>query len=559
MILEEKCSIALAKFFTKLEKDIHKIIDEYWESDLGLFHLNKISDLITLRKQQYYDILFKYCKIQYDRSRKRTKRIYDRQLEQMSIKSDIAITTLSSLFNPDPAITYNLNNKIFVASHHTMNRVDNLVMDNLSQSYNDGLGIEEAKNRLTVKYNGLKGWEARRIARTEINSAQNDACYDMCNELGCEYIQWWTAQDERVRDGTKGSADHRKLHGKIVRMGTAFSNGLLYPGDREGSISEWINCRCTAIPYLMPLGMMAPPHLTEFTEDDLIPIPKFEMPTLEGALSGNYSIGIEQFNLPTLPIKNPHLASKISPIERGKNANVKYMWLDESDFKLLEYADGTKIEFNNDGATVYLKSVVIDDVKYEFLKEESYEFFKYQQYNITKEMGIRKLRFLQNYSNKYATAQGMKLNRCLRLGEKYKGPLAKEHKDFVELIKMSKIEKNVVSMRVQSSLHIDDALDKLYITEKAHFCSSTGTSIDDLTEVFVRFGHEKAGQHWEIITVIPEKSETNALFLGNALKTRRGQDWEYELNFAPNQSFKRLLVDEKNKIIIQTPVKEIPK
>lgn len=297
MILEEKCSIALARFFTKLEKDIHKIINKYWEFDLGYFHLNKISDLITLRKQEYYDILFKYCKIQYDKSRKRTKRIYDRQLEQMSIKSSISITTLSSLFKPDPAITYNLNNKIFTASHHTMNRVDNLVMNNLSNSYNEGLGIEEAKNNLTVKYNGLKGWEARRIARTEINSAQNDACFDMCSELGCEYIQWWTAQDERVRDGTKGSADHRKLHGKIVRIGTRFSNGLLYPGDREGSINEWINCRCTTIPFLIPLGKMVPPNLTEFTEDDLIDIPNWNTPTVKEILEGNYSTGFRTYGV----------------------------------------------------------------------------------------------------------------------------------------------------------------------------------------------------------------------------------------------------------------------
>lgn len=292
MILEKKCSQELGEFFRKLERDIHEIMTTYWDSELGLFHLNKVSDLITLRKQEYYDILFKYCKIQYDKSRKRTKRLFDNQLKQMSIKSDIQITTLSSLFQADPAITYNLNNKIFVASEHTLNRVDKLVMSNISQSYEEGLGIDEAKDRLTVKYNGLKTWEAARIARTELNSAQNDAAYDMCNELGCEYQQWWTAEDERVRDGRKGTADHRSLHGKIVRIGTRFSNGLLYPGDRQGSIKEWINCRCTLIPYILPLGKMVPPGLTEFTEDDLIDIPNWNTPTVKEVLSGDYSTEI---------------------------------------------------------------------------------------------------------------------------------------------------------------------------------------------------------------------------------------------------------------------------
>ena len=306
MILEKKCSKDLANFFRRLEKDIHKIINEYWDNELGLFHLNKISDLITLRKQEYYDILFKYCKIQYDRSRRRTERLFNQQLEQMSIKSDINITTLSSLFKPDPAIKYNLNNKIFVASEHTLNRVDKLVMTNLSESYEQGLGIEEAKNRLTVKYNGLKGWEAQRIARTEINSAQNDACFDMYDELGCEYHQWWTAQDERVRNGSKGTADHTILHGKIVRVGTKFSNGLMYPGDRTGSIKEWINCRCTTIPYLIPLGKMVPMGMTEFTEDDLIDIPNWNTPSLDDVLSGDYSTGIQEFkvNLAKPPIES---------------------------------------------------------------------------------------------------------------------------------------------------------------------------------------------------------------------------------------------------------------
>lgn len=40
----------------------------------------------------------------------------------------------------------------------------------------------------------------------------------------------------------------------------------------------------------MPLGMMAPP-MTEFTEDDLIPIPGWENISLDDALSGNYPGG----------------------------------------------------------------------------------------------------------------------------------------------------------------------------------------------------------------------------------------------------------------------------
>lgn len=283
MILEEECSREIADFFKRLESEIHRIMDEYWESELGLFHLNKVSDIIQESRQEYYDILFKYCQIQYLKGREATERRFYRQLEMISVKADVTITRLDDLFKPDPTIRYNLNNKVFQASTHTMDRVDSKVMKNISQSYNEGLGIDEAKRRLTVEYNGLKSWEAQRIARTEINSAQNDGAFDVYGELGVEYQQWWTAQDERVRQSPQ--ADHRVMHGKVVKVGTAFSNGLLYPGDRQGKISQWINCRCTTLPFLMPLGKMAPVGMAEFTEADLIDIPDFEMPRLEDLMN----------------------------------------------------------------------------------------------------------------------------------------------------------------------------------------------------------------------------------------------------------------------------------
>ena len=42
--------------------------------------------------------------------------------------------------------------------------------------------------------------------------------------------------------------------------------------DTSGDIEEWINCRCSNAPYVMPRGMMAPPGMEQFREEDLIPI-----------------------------------------------------------------------------------------------------------------------------------------------------------------------------------------------------------------------------------------------------------------------------------------------
>lgn len=548
MILEKQCSDELKNFFKKLERKIHKIIDEYWESELGLFHLNKVSDLIQNSKQEYYNILFKYCRIQYLRSRKTAEKRFQSQLQKISIKADISITRLEDLFRPDPTIRYNLNNKVFQASTHTMNRVDNLIMTNLSESYSDGVGIEEAKNRLTVKYSGLKGYEAERIARTEINGAQNDGAFDSYSELGNEYHQWWTAQDERVRNGDRGTANHRILHGKIVKVGSTFSNGLLYPGDRQGSVSEWINCRCTTVPFIMPLGKMAPPNMTEFTEDDLIDIPGWQTPDLPDLIPADSQTP-----------ENIHLKNRTNPITRGRNSRVEYMENSyDIDFKKIEYDDGTVIEFSQNGEeNTILKSVEIDGVKYEFLGDDSYDFFSYQMEDIIKN---NEMEFLEEYTNTYATSKGIKLNTSLRNGSKLDGTLAKNHKKFVSLINNSKIKDNTVSYRIQQEIYEDENIIKKVITSKSHYSTTTGATKQDMKEAFLNTNPEGEyinpddGEYWQIINVIPKKSDINALFIGNPIKNIRGYDWESELNFAPGQKFQRLLVDEENKIIIQTPV-----
>lgn len=157
----------------------------------------------------------------------------------------------------------------FTASQHTIDRITGDVMQNLADSYANGLGIDDAAEELRKVFQNMHNYELRRIARTEINSFQNEGAYLTERELGVRYHMWYTAQDERVR------GSHANMHGEIVRVGEPFSNGLYYPGDRSGgraTIKEWINCRCRTIPFLMPEGKMAPPGVRHFRESDLIEI-----------------------------------------------------------------------------------------------------------------------------------------------------------------------------------------------------------------------------------------------------------------------------------------------
>ena len=153
---------------------------------------------------------------------------------------------------------------VFEASQHTINRVVGNVMDNLANSFEEGLGIDSAAEELKKVFDAMQDYELRRVARTEINSFQNEGAYLTERELGIDYHMWYTAEDERVR------SEHVDVHGEIVPVGEPFSNGLYYPGDRSGDVKQWINCRCRLVPFIMPEGKMAPPGRTSFYERDLI-------------------------------------------------------------------------------------------------------------------------------------------------------------------------------------------------------------------------------------------------------------------------------------------------
>ncbi len=187
-----------------------------------------------------------------------------------SKNTTIIIDRGDDFFGIDKTTLEYIENKQFVASQRVMDRVNTTISENLSKSYNDGVGIDNAARNLRKEFNKLEGYEAKRIARTEINSAQNMGAFRAYADFDIQYHQWWSGQDNRVRDS------HVQLHGQIVQVDQTFENGLMYPGDMNGSIEEWINCRCTTVPYLMPLGFMAPPGVSYFYESDIIPIPGFE-------------------------------------------------------------------------------------------------------------------------------------------------------------------------------------------------------------------------------------------------------------------------------------------
>jgi uncharacterized protein with gpF-like domain len=53
--------------------------------------------------------------------------------------------------------------------------------------------------------------------------------------------EWISVNDRRRR------ASHAVLEGQVREVNEPFSNGLMFPGDPNGSADETINCRCNIV------------------------------------------------------------------------------------------------------------------------------------------------------------------------------------------------------------------------------------------------------------------------------------------------------------------------
>lgn len=177
-------------------------------------------------------------------------------------KQDLSKTIIDKAPKPTKATNTLLQTPI---KNQVINRINKEIKDILKTSETEGIGTKEVAAKLQKKFNQLKGYEAERIARTEINSANNKVAFnEIFNDDTVEYKQWITCGDDRVR------TSHIELDEQITRVGDPFSNGLQYPGDHSGKASEVINCRCTLIPYFLDWNKIPPNDATYFYEKDLV-------------------------------------------------------------------------------------------------------------------------------------------------------------------------------------------------------------------------------------------------------------------------------------------------
>ena len=232
------------KYWIEYEKILSHYVDE--AAKIGLIH---------------YDILLSASKAQADNF----QAVKAKQTVTTYLNNSLTSSETNQLWMPNPEVNRNLERYKFEASEKTKNRVTNEINEILAEGYREGWGPRAVADKIQQRFTELKTYEARRIAQTEINTTRNYVQYSQLQEDGMEYKIWHAAHDSRTRKS------HLEVDEEIVPINERFSNGLMYPGDKDGPIEEWVNCRCSHAAFIMPLGFTAP-DFWPFTESDLVKV-----------------------------------------------------------------------------------------------------------------------------------------------------------------------------------------------------------------------------------------------------------------------------------------------
>lgn len=154
-----------------------------------------------------------------------------------------SVNTPEKLFEivPNEKVMDFFENRLFVASEKTMNRVSDNIYNIISkESQQEGKHPYEIARTLKKEFNQLNTMESKRIARTEVLRARHQTQYDryLANET-VEFVRW----DVKVIDDNSRE-DHVEQADLITYLGNPFPNGQRYPYDENSEPGDYINCRC---------------------------------------------------------------------------------------------------------------------------------------------------------------------------------------------------------------------------------------------------------------------------------------------------------------------------
>lgn len=126
-----------------------------------------------------------------------------------------------------------LEKVVLPISQTTVNQVKTV----LKQAISDGWGVDKTVREL--KNSSLTKYRAKMIVRTESVRAMNYAQLKAADNDKFQVEKKWLAVEDRRTRFTHG---HNGVDGEIRDLHDSFANGLLFPGDPNGSAAETINC-----------------------------------------------------------------------------------------------------------------------------------------------------------------------------------------------------------------------------------------------------------------------------------------------------------------------------
>ena len=145
-----------------------------------------------------------------------------------------------------PEIEQALKQHGHTASRMIQRRMTGDLGDALSSAYSEGHSIPKIAETLQDEvFPDMRGYEATRVARTEVISGSNAGAHTAYQDAGAPGTKWLATEDSRTRP------THREADGQVVATGRPFIVGghqARYPGDPTLPPDERINCRCAVAP-----------------------------------------------------------------------------------------------------------------------------------------------------------------------------------------------------------------------------------------------------------------------------------------------------------------------
>lgn len=125
-----------------------------------------------------------------------------------------------------------------------VSKLKKTISQEISRGIATGMGYATIARNISLASNAPLS-KTKTIARTEGHRIQETSTFDAAmaaKQRGIDHIKQWDASlDGKTRDS------HRQVDGEIRELEEKFSNGLMFPGDSNGSAAEVVNCRCTLL------------------------------------------------------------------------------------------------------------------------------------------------------------------------------------------------------------------------------------------------------------------------------------------------------------------------